>query len=68
MEPDFDILRIKIDQRFTEVNQNISESENRVRQEIDSLGVRLVHQLQSTSGDAEYDLFEMPRVEPEEVE
>lgn len=65
---EFDILGIKIDQGFSGVNQNISESENRVRQDIDSLGARLEHQLQSTSGDAEYHLFEMPRVEPEEVE
>ncbi|WP_010094601.1 hypothetical protein [Ornithinibacillus scapharcae] len=64
----FDILGIKIDQGFSEVNQNISESEDRIRQDIDSLEERLVHQLQSTSDDAEYDLFEMPRVEPEEVE
>src|SRR5699024_11430165 len=65
---EFDILGIKIDQGFSGVNQNISESENRIRQDIDSLGVRLEHQLQSTSGDAEYHLFEMPRVETEEVE
>lgn len=63
---EFDILGIKIDQGFSGVNQNISESESRVRQDIDSLGVRLENQLQPV--DAEYHFFEMPRVEPQEVE
>lgn len=65
---EFEILGIKINQGFSEVNHNISESENRIRQDIDSLGVRLEHRLQSPSSDAEYHLFEMPIVEPEEVE
>lgn len=63
----FDILGIKIDQGFFGVNQNISESENRVRQDIDSLGARLEHQLQAPSADTDYHFYEMPRVEPEEV-
>lgn len=61
---EFNILGIKIDQGFFGVNQNISQ----VRQDIDSWGTRLENQLQSTSGEADYHLFEMPRVEPEEVE
>src|SRR5699024_6354205 len=47
---EFDILGIKIDEGFYGVNQNISKSENQIRKDIDSLGTRLEHQLQSTSG------------------
>lgn len=65
---EFDILGIKIDEGFYGVNQNISKSENQIRKDIDSLRTRLEHQLQSTSDAEEYHLFEMPRVEPEEVE
>lgn len=61
---EFDMLGVKLDQGFFGVNQNISQ----VRQDIDSWGIRLENQLQSTSGEADYHLFEMPRVEPEEVE
>ncbi|MBS4203530.1 dsDNA nuclease domain-containing protein [Lederbergia citrea] len=64
----FDILGLKIDQGFSSVNQNISDSENRIRQDIDSLGNRLENQFQSSSNEADYHLFEMPIVEPEEVE
>ncbi|MCM3367667.1 hypothetical protein QLH48_09920 [Bacillus safensis] len=65
---EFDILSLKIGQEFSGLNQNISDSENRIRNDINSWGTRLEHQFQSTTSDAEYYLYEMPRIEPEEVE
>ncbi|MDL0428849.1 hypothetical protein ABEQ76_01920 [Bacillus velezensis] len=62
----FNILEIKIDQGFLSVNQNISETENRLGQKIDSLGTRFENRFQLTPNETE--LFEMPRVEPEEVQ
>lgn len=65
---EFSILGLKIEQEIFGVNQNILESESRLRQNLDSWGERLEHQLQFNSGNEGYHLFEMPRVEPGEVE
>lgn len=64
----FDILTSKVDQGFSNVNENISDSENRIRQDIQTLGSRIEHGFQSTSNETEYQLYEMPIIEPEDIE
>ncbi|MFD2216584.1 hypothetical protein [Metabacillus endolithicus] len=64
----FDGLKLTVQQGFSSVSQDVFGSENRLRKDIDSWGNRLESQLQSTTSEPEYHLFEMPRVEPEEVE
>lgn len=64
----FDTIEIKIDEGFFEMNQNISEVETRVRQDISSLGLRFEEQFQFTSSDVDFRLFEMPIVKPAEIE
>lgn len=64
----FGLVEIKLDQGFTSLNKNVSDSEYRIREDINSLGTRLESQLNLTTNETEYHLFEMPNVEPEEVQ
>lgn len=64
----FDLVGIQIDQGFSDVNQHISDSESRIRQDIDSLGSRLESQMQSTQNVTEYQIYEMPMIEREDID
>ena len=64
----FDSIGIRIDQGFSGVNQHISEFENRMRQDIHSLGSKLETQIQSAQSVPEYEILELPVIESDEVD
>ncbi|OXS72071.1 hypothetical protein [Priestia filamentosa] len=60
----FDGLGITITQGFTTVNENILQSEERLRKDIYSLSSTLT---QNSSSDNDYKFYDLPMAEPEEI-